>query len=120
MGSNSCLAACAVKHPSTKGASVLACVEKNCASEVEATALPDCSKTGCPAKCQCGESKCADEINACLADASCAAGQDCVDACPCGSNSCLAACAVKHPSTKGASVLACVEKNCASEDIFVL
>merc|ERR1711953_868088 len=111
-GSNSCLAACAFKHPSAKGAEVLACVEKNCASDVDLQGLPDCSKTGCPAKCQCAESKCADEITGCLADASCSAAQACVDACPCGSNSCLATCAIKHPSVKLASVLACVEKNC--------
>merc|ERR1719373_991412 len=77
--------------------------------------LPDCSKTACPAKCTCGEQHCATEINACLADSGCSGGEACADACPCGSMSCLAACAAKHPSAKGFAVLSCMSKACPNE-----
>merc|ERR1719456_2219691 len=110
----SCLAGCAAKHPSAKGFSVLSCVTKNCPN-VEAfapPALPDCATTACPDKCTCGTTHCAKEIQDCLADGSCAGGESCALACPCGSMSCLAGCAAKHPSAKGFSVLSCVTKNC--------
>merc|ERR1719225_1986271 len=85
------------------------------ASALTPATLPDCSKTACPAKCTCGEQHCATEINACLADSSCSGGEACADACPCGSMSCLAACAAKHPSAKGFAVLSCVSKACPQE-----
>merc|ERR1712129_375566 len=75
-------------------------------------ALPDCSKTACPAKCGCGAKNCADQINSCLADSTCAGGQACAFACPCGSLSCLAGCAAEHPSAKGFAVLSCVSSKC--------
>merc|ERR550539_845250 len=40
-------------------------------------ALPDCSATACPSECTCAEAKCTAEINACLGDPTCAAGQRC-------------------------------------------
>jgi len=83
-------------------------------------ALPDCSKTACPAKCACGTKNCADQISSCLADTSCAAGETCAMACPCGSMSCLAGCAAKHPSAKGFAVLSCVSSECPGGTISAL
>jgi len=85
-----------------------------------ATALPDCSKTACPAKCQCGTQKCPSQIEACLADKSCAAGEECANACPCGSMACLAACAAKHPTAKGFAVLSCVQTACPGTETVVV
>jgi len=83
---------------------------------VKTTDLPDCSKTACPAKCQCGTQKCASQITDCLADTSCAAGETCANACPCGSLACLAGCAAKHPTAKGFAVLSCVQTACPGSD----
>merc|ERR1711920_1178877 len=76
--------------------------------------LPDCSTTACPNTCQCAESKCATEIEACLADASCAKSQGCVDQCACGSLTCIAACATANPTAKGLATLKCLKSSCPS------
>merc|ERR1719456_2241208 len=106
-----------MKHMTMKGAAVLMCYKQNCGqSNVRAAmGMPDCSKTACPSTCQCAESKCGDVINDCLADSTCSQGESCADACPCGSDSCLAGCAIKHMSMKGAAVLTCVKKNCPGQ-----
>merc|ERR1719446_1909105 len=82
-------------------------------------ALPQCDKTACPDKCTCATQHCAKEIEDCLADGTCNGGESCALACPCGSMSCLAGCAAKHPSAKGFSVLSCVTKNCPNAEEFV-
>ena len=70
----------------------------------------------CPATCTCAESRCSDEVSACLADQACRKGQGGVDACPCGASNCLAGCALKDPSTSALPVLKCVMDNCGSEE----
>merc|ERR1712238_504991 len=127
-GSMTCLAGCAAKHPSAKGFAVLSCVTKACPTETGSTpvmpiatkalapaALPDCSKTACEAKCECSAKNCAAQVNACITDPGCAGGEACALACPCGSMTCLAGCAAKHPSAKGFAVLSCVTKACPTE-----
>merc|ERR1712028_308668 len=102
---------------------LLACTEKNCASDevssesvaAFAPADPDCTKVACPKKCTCAEKSCAADLASCLADSSCTSGQACASACACGDNSCLVKCGIMHPSIKAATLLACTEKNCASE-----
>merc|ERR1711879_838815 len=77
--------------------------------------MPDCSTTACPSKCQCIESNCAAEINDCLSDATCASGQACADACPCGDKACITKCALKDPSPKALPVLKCASAHCGLE-----
>jgi len=90
-------------------------MKANCPSAAAAAAaLPDCSTTACPAKCQCAEQHCHKEISDCLADTACARGQACAEACPCGDDKCLAGCALKHPTPKGLVTLKCMKANCPS------
>merc|ERR1711948_108804 len=97
-----------------KALPVLMCAKKNCGIETPSiqSAMPDCKTTACPSKCQCIESKCAPQINDCLADATCASGQACADACACGDTACITNCAKKDPSPKALPLLICAKTNC--------
>merc|ERR1712028_181111 len=89
-----------------------ACLEKQCGAAVSEAALPDCSATACPSKCQCAEAKCTKQINNCLGDASCAKGKSCIDKCACGDTACVLACAKSIRSFKALPLAACLEKQC--------
>merc|ERR1712062_621961 len=78
-GDKACLAGCAASHPSAKAVAVLTCATAHC--QLGVSAMPDCSTTACPTNCECIEKNCESEITTCLADAACAAGQTCADAC---------------------------------------
>merc|ERR1712050_534000 len=95
------------------------CIETKCASdEMSAvgslTVGVDCSKAACQTECKCALDKCADNINTCLADETCAKGQSCALACPCGDKACALKCAVANPSAKALPVAQCIETNCPS------
>merc|ERR1711879_460419 len=94
-GDKACLTSCAVQHTSTKALAVLTCATAHCQLETGAvSAMPDCSTTACPTTCKCIESNCESAITDCLADATCAQGQACVDTCACGDKACLTSCAL--------------------------
>merc|ERR1712032_842722 len=86
---------------------------KNCASSLRAADV-DCTTAACPDQCECGLDKCADAINICLADATCAQGQACALACPCSDTACSLKCAAANPSAKALPVATCINANCAS------
>merc|ERR1712154_154666 len=104
---------CAAANPSAKALPVATCLNKNCASEFQAADV-DCTTAACPDQCECGLDKCADVINTCLADATCAQGQACALACPCSDTACSLKCAAANPSAKALPVATCLNKNCAS------
>merc|ERR1712232_957942 len=72
-------------------------------AKVDASA-PDCTQATCQSQCECSLDKCATEIDACLADATCAKSQDCAFACACSDNACLLKCAALSPSLKALPV----------------
>merc|ERR1719414_968758 len=118
-GDTACALKCAAANPSPKAVPVAQCITKNCASEdVSAirgfTGGVDCSKSACEKECKCSLDKCADSINTCLADATCAKGQGCALACPCSDTACSLKCAAENPSSKALPVATCINKNCAS------
>merc|ERR1711862_411227 len=82
-GDTACNLKCATDAGSPLALPVATCVNSNCVS-VEAAASVDCTKSTCQSECKCALDKCADSINACLADSTCAAGQDCAFGCACG------------------------------------
>merc|ERR1712125_166168 len=75
----------------------------------------DCSRAACQKDCGCGMDKCAASIQTCLADKTCAKGQDCVMNCACGDKHCAMKCARAHPSRKGMAVAMCLANNCESD-----
>merc|ERR1712110_282447 len=75
----------------------------------------DCSKAACQKDCGCAMDKCAASIQTCLADKTCAKGQDCVMNCACGDKHCAMKCARAHPSRKGMAVAMCLANNCESD-----
>merc|ERR1712232_451592 len=75
----------------------------------------DCSKAACQKDCGCAMDKCAASIQTCLADKTCAKGQDCVMNCACGDKYCAMKCARAHPSRKGMAVAMCLANNCESD-----
>lgn len=79
----------------------------------------DCSKAKCPSECACALDKCADVVNACLADATCKKGQDCALACPCHDQVCSMKCVAANPSTKALPVATCIKSKCDSSDVVV-
>merc|ERR1711953_831386 len=113
-GDSACIANCAKQDPSPKALPVLMCAKTNCGLEAPAiqAAMPDCSTTACPSKCQCIEQNCASQINDCLADAKCASGQACADNCACGDKACIMACATKNPSAKALPIVMCAKSKC--------
>merc|ERR1712043_87248 len=64
----------------------------------------DCSTAVCKTDCECANDKCASQIDTCLADATCAQGQDCAFACACGDDACALKCAKDSPSAKALPV----------------
>merc|ERR1712025_777124 len=112
MGDTACSLKCAAANPSTKALPVATCLNSNCASNLKADV--DCSTAACPDQCQCGLDKCADVIDTCLADATCAQGQACALACPCSDTAFSLKCAAANPSTKALPVATCLNSNCAS------
>merc|ERR1712025_1182179 len=89
------------------------CLNVHTAQAVEASGV-DCSTAACPDQCECSLSKCGSEIDACLADATCAQGQARALACPCSDTACSLKCAAANPSTKALPVANCINSNCAS------
>merc|ERR1712241_481134 len=74
----------------------------------------DCTKATCQSQCECSLDKCASEIDTCMADAKCAASQNCAFACPCSDNACMLKCAAQNPSAKALPVATCVNSKCGS------
>merc|ERR1712127_282796 len=95
---------------------VAQCVNSKC---VSLEAAVDCSTSACPAECTCSLDKCADSVNACLADATCAKGQTCALACPCGDASCSLTCASQAGSPLALPVAQCVNSKCVSMEAAV-
>merc|ERR1712072_1353782 len=87
-----------------------------CGAVESVNALPDCSKTACPSKCQCAEQKCTKQITDCLNDASCASGQACINKCACGDRACLLSCAKSIKSVKALPLAMCLETQCKAEE----
>merc|ERR1712151_894299 len=79
----------------------------------------DCSTSKCPSECQCAQNKCADSVNACLADPQCAKGQSCALSCACGDKACAIKCELANPSAKATAVAKCALANCAKSAIVV-
>merc|ERR1712048_787711 len=103
-----CELKCAAVSPSIKALPVAKCINSNCASaSLKTTADVDCTKAACPDQCACSLDKCADVINACLSDSSCAQGQDCAMACACSDTACELKCAASSPSIKALPVAKC-------------
>merc|ERR1712048_1523234 len=80
------------------------------------SALPavDCSKATCQEECECSLKQCADPINACLADATCAKGQTCALGCACGDTACSLNCATQAGSPLALPVATCINSKCSS------
>lgn len=110
-GDTACGLKCAAANPSSKALPVATCITNNCASEVNVKAV-DCSTAACPDQCECTLDKCADAVNNCLADATCAAAQSCAFACACGDSACGLKCAAASPSTLALPVYNCIKQNC--------
>merc|ERR1712187_958200 len=78
------------------------------------TAAVDCSKATCQSECECSLNSCADQINACLADATCSKGQDCALGCACGDTACSLNCATQAGSPLALPVATCINSKCSS------
>merc|ERR1719183_1046491 len=91
-GDKACLLSCAKTIKSPKALPLAMCLETRCGAEETVNALPDCSKTACPSKCQCAEQKCTKAITDCLSDASCAADRACIEKCACDDKACVDKC----------------------------
>merc|ERR1712187_257833 len=104
---------CATQAGSPLALPVATCINSKCAS-VEAAPAVDCSKAACQTACTCSLDKCADSINACLADATCAKGQSCAEACACGDTACSLNCATQAGSPLALPVATCINSKCAS------
>merc|ERR1711976_441449 len=74
----------------------------------------DCSSATCTDVCQCANSKCSSQVDACLADSACASAQSCVFGCACGDVACAAACAAASGSSLANDVITCLSSNCAA------
>merc|ERR1712072_753805 len=103
-GDTACVMSCGRSVKSPKALPLAMCVAMRCGAEdsiaaAPVAAAPDCSNAACPSKCQCAEQRCANEVTSCMGDASCAAGQSCVDKCACGDTACVMSCgrSVKSP-----------------------
>merc|ERR1711908_196612 len=59
------------------------CVTAHLQREVS-TAGVDCSGATCSSVCACANDKCSSQVDACLADSTCASAQTCVLGCSCG------------------------------------
>merc|ERR1712014_458118 len=121
-GDTACALKCAAANPSPKALPVAQCITKNCASEdVSAirgfTGGVDCSKSACEKECKCSLEKCADSINSCLADATCAKGQSCALGCACGDTACALNCATQAGSPLSLPVATCINSKCSSATV---
>merc|ERR1712046_406456 len=79
----------------------------------------DCSASACPAACSCSLNNCSSQIDACLADSTCTAAEDCALKCSCGDTACLTACAATNPSPLAVAAATCINTNCNSMASFV-
>merc|ERR1712100_489866 len=113
-GDKACQLSCAKSIKSAKAFPLAMCLEMQCGAEEAVNALPDCSKTACPSKCQCAEQKCTKQITDCLGDESCASGQACIDKCACGDRACLLSCAKTIKSAKALPLAFCLERQCGA------
>merc|ERR1719424_841597 len=86
-------------------------------ASIEMGAAPDCSKMACQPVCQCTESKCTKQMDACLDNSHCASLQGCVAGCSCGDHTCTIGCALKNPLAlfQAKELLSCTKANCWSE-----
>merc|ERR1712093_833632 len=75
----------------------------------------DCTKAACQKECECTLTKCKSQVDACLADATCAKAQGCALGCACGDKACSLKCAAANPSPKALPVALCINANCASD-----
>merc|ERR1711953_678625 len=111
-GDDACLLKCAAAGPSIKALPLANCITTNCESGLKAAARPDCSASACQDSCECSYVKCSDQVDACLADSSCASSQDCAFSCACGDDACLLKCAAASPSIKALPLANCITTNC--------
>merc|ERR1712157_94055 len=111
-GDTACSLNCATQAGSPLALPVATCINSKCAS-VEETAV-DCTKATCQSQCECSLTACADPINACLADATCAKGQSCALGCACGDTACSLNCATQAGSPLALPVATCINPKCSS------
>merc|ERR1712019_217995 len=111
-GDTACSLNCATQAGSPLALPVATCINSKCSS-VKETAV-DCSKATCQEECECSLKSCADPINACLADATCAKGQSCALGCACGDTACSLNCATQAGSPLALPVATCINSKCSS------
>jgi len=78
-------------------------------------AAVDCSGATCTDVCDCANSKCSSQVDACLADASCSSAETCVFSCACGDVACAATCAATSGSSLANDVITCLSTSCTSQ-----
>merc|ERR1712176_1571371 len=93
---------------------VATCINSKCSSE--AAPAVDCTKATCQSECECSLTSCADPINKCLADATCAKGQACALGCACGDTDCSLNCATAAGSPLALPVATCINSKCSSSE----
>merc|ERR1712019_142410 len=106
-GDTACGLNCATQAGPPLALPVATCINSKCSS-VEETASVDCTKATCQSECECSLTQCADPINACLADATCAKGQSCALGCACGDTACSLNCATQAGSPLALPVATCI------------
>merc|ERR1711879_860464 len=74
----------------------------------------DCSGATCSSVCTCANDKCSSQVDACLADSTCASAQTCVLGCSCGDVACAAACAASSGSSLATDVITCLSSSCTT------
>merc|ERR1712048_1284719 len=120
-GDTACSLNCATQAGSPLALPVATCVNSKCSSSDDAVLeAVDCTKATCQSECECSLKECADPINACLADATCAKGQSCALGCACGDTACGLNCATQAGSPLALPVATCVNSKCSSSDVAVL
>jgi hypothetical protein len=103
----------AIRATEQNGEDVI-CLDVHTEKQLSSSADIDCSTAACPSQCECSLTQCADSINSCLADATCAAAQGCASACACNDQQCSLNCASSSGSPLALPVATCINSNCAS------
>lgn len=114
-----CTQNCATMYPGgvSDGALLGGCSDQNCAADCPTSGIPidPCS--------ECLFTNCSNEMNACFANADCAATLECAQACPMtdpNNPNCPQDCALAHPGglQQALGVLNCSNTNCSTECQF--
>merc|ERR1712046_254001 len=90
------------------------CINIHTTKQESAVAGVDCSGATCSSVCACANDKCSSQVDACLADSTCASAQTCVLGCSCGDVSCAAACAASSGSSLANAVISCLSTSCTT------